>query len=1239
MKESIGINTYPVCSGRGLTIDELADFNTQKCDVIEGSLLLYSKGAVTENTSITPLSSIVEITGNLFVWNLTENVDNLGQILPNLAVIRANPSFRHLGVNASLTVFSNEFLKSISLTSLTHILGDNVRSAFWENKELQYVDTVDWTAISRGNGITKPYTHDKSEKGVCPNCDHCWNENTCQQASQNCWAVNSEGNCTCHEECLSSCNGTTDRDCLSCRHYHYRGRCVFSCPNGTARLAEWRCVEVCPGFGSEFAQSNNIHPMDEFDGECVFDCPQNYTGDNGTCLSCDHTNIKCSKYCDGNEIQSLEDAKSFEGCTHINGNLEIISVVTEGDEDEEKLKKYLGHIEHVSGYVVILHCPTLRGLQFLDNLRSIRGNQLRQLGVLNYGLAIVGNRNLRSIRWNKQRNLFLYGQIDVRIGVYSNYLLCEKKGLTDLDKLFPYGVDSADNGLLAVCDINNLSLTFVENKTNFITALHWDGVPYNDSANSASRSLIGYKLLWYRDTELGNPSQQRSLDNYNDNDQLICNSKWWTVVDDIGNKTSYTLEGKMRHPWEPTKFQVRAEFAMRNIGFRSNELNVPGYIRVPSCPRMVKHDVGMYNVSVKWSPPQYSRWNVTRYRIVIVQTNKTMPTADPFDAEKDDSIEHSDDGKLCLIHAAVDQSYFMCIDDIENAANVTLLARNVCDSSRCRYHIANLDNFVKYKIKIQAVSLEGCGLVREMMFRTTADYHSDKVTNFTVTNSSGPSNSTVNVCVSWRRPGHPNGGFVKYFFVNITFKQLSQKENKATAMDKKVHVLPRMEELGCQTKEHSYYCKMLSNMTMVEFTLLRVPQRQLTYNFSIQVASAVFTSELHKDVPASYFTLNVEKAPAVSEVNKTDDSEQEPRVPSKVNGTDIRLIVSPIVVSCFLLVSGVFMWYIYRLKRHKRKLRQQLATTSHLYFSLTQDEGVLMSNSYTPDDWEIKREDVVLENELGNGAFGLVYRGTWQMDPNKKTLDVAVKTLNDNSSNQDRLSFLHEASVMKNFESDHVVRLLGIVSVGNPVMVVMELMAIGDLKGYLRSLRPGDGDTFSLEEFPLLEDELLQFAVQIASGMAYLVDKKFIHRDLAARNCMVDHNIVIKIGDFGLTRDVYETDYYRKRGSGPLPIRWMAPESLQDGVFSHASDIWSFGIVLWEIATLAMQPYPGMSNSDVFDFVIGGGVMDLAQIKNAPITYTTLMEHCWLFKALDRPTFETILSWLPTLPIGDGINI
>lgn len=106
--------------------------------------------------------------------------------------------------------------------------------------------------------------------------------------------------------------------------------------------------------------------------------------------------------CDGNEIQSLEDAKSFEGCTHINGNLEIISVVTEGtysmlscqvllfycgqlyalagDEDEEKLKKYLGHIEHVSGYVVILHCPTLRGLQFLDNLRSIRGNQLRQLG-------------------------------------------------------------------------------------------------------------------------------------------------------------------------------------------------------------------------------------------------------------------------------------------------------------------------------------------------------------------------------------------------------------------------------------------------------------------------------------------------------------------------------------------------------------------------------------------------------------------------------------------------------------------------------------------------------------------------------------------------------------------------------------------------------------------------------------------------------------------------------------------
>lgn len=168
------------------------------------------------------------------------------------------------------------------------------------------------------------------------------------------------------------------------------------------------------------------------------------------------------------------------------------------------------------------------------------------------------------------------------------------------------------------------------------------------------------------------------------------------------------------------------------------------------------------------------------------------------------------------------------------------------------------------------------------------------------------------------------------------------------------------------------------------------------------------------------------------------------------------------------------------------------------------------------------------------------------------------------------------------FNTHHVVRLLGVVSRGQPTLVVMELMTNGDLKSYLRSHRPDGGDNFSLQP-PTLK-RILQMAVEIADGMAYLSAKKFVHRDLAARNCMVAEDLTVKIGDFGMTRDIYETDYYRKGTKGLLPVRWMAPESLKDGVFTSFSDVWSYGVVLWEMVTLASQPYQGLSNDQVIKF-------------------------------------------------------
>lgn len=151
-------------------------------------------------------------------------------------------------------------------------------------------------------------------------------------------------------------------------------------------------------------------------------------------------------------------------------------------------------------------------------------------------------------------------------------------------------------------------------------------------------------------------------------------------------------------------------------------------------------------------------------------------------------------------------------------------------------------------------------------------------------------------------------------------------------------------------------------------------------------------------------------------------------------------------------------------------------------------------------------------------------------------------------------------------------------------------------------------------------------ACEIADGMAYLAAKKFVHRDLAGRNCMVARDLTVKIGDFGMTRDIYETDYYRKGNKGLLPVRWMAPESLQDGVFTSQSDVWSYGVVLWEMVTLAEQPYQGLSNEQVLNFVKQGGVME--KPENCPETMFTLMNTCWSRNPKVRPTFAEIIEIL-----------
>ncbi|XP_061573421.1 high affinity nerve growth factor receptor [Cololabis saira] len=280
----------------------------------------------------------------------------------------------------------------------------------------------------------------------------------------------------------------------------------------------------------------------------------------------------------------------------------------------------------------------------------------------------------------------------------------------------------------------------------------------------------------------------------------------------------------------------------------------------------------------------------------------------------------------------------------------------------------------------------------------------------------------------------------------------------------------------------------------------------------------------------------------------------------------------------------------------------------------------------------IKRQDIVLKWELGEGAFGKVYLAECaNLSPDSDKMLVAIKTLKD-ANESTRQDFQREAELLTMLQHQHIVRFYGVCTDGEPLAMVFEYMRHGDLNRFLRAHGP---DAHILEETKipplgqLTLPQMLQIAAQIASGMVYLASLHFVHRDLATRNCLVGEGLVVKIGDFGMSRDIYSTDYYRVGGRTMLPIRWMPPESIMYRKFTTESDIWSFGVVLWEIFTYGKQPWYQLSNSEAIECITQG--RELERPRTCPKEVHQLMQGCWQREPQQRTVIKDIHNRLLAL--------
>ncbi|CAG11565.1 unnamed protein product, partial [Tetraodon nigroviridis] len=460
--------------------------------------------------------------------------------------------------------------------------------------------------------------------------------------------------------------------------------------------------------------------------------------------------------------------------------------------------------------------------------------------------------------------------------------------------------------------------------------------------------------------------------------------------------------------------------------------------------------------------------------------------------------------------------------------------------------------------------------------------------------------------VRWQPPDDPNGGIIKYI---IEYQAVGQGSPHLGSTLYQFRVRAFSKVPG----EWSIY---VQAMTQGDGKQEHCPQRS-------PLCPGTVCLYFPPSLPLKFFPLCQKGLEVILETTKA--------AAGTAAGDNYQLLVAvvgSVTVTCVtILLALLALFFIRKMLLNRRR--------TFTYQSGSGEETILQFNSGTltltrrpkptPEALTypiLEWEDIKFEDVIGEGNFGQVIKAMVKKDGNK--MSAAIKMLKEFASENDHRDFAGELEVLcKLGQHPNIINLIGACENRGYLYIAIEYAPYGNLLDFLRKSRVLETDPAFAKEHgtasTLTSQQLLQFAVDVATGMHYLSDKQFIHRDLAARNVLVGDNLVAKIADFGLSRG---EEVYVKKTMGRLPVRWMAIESLNYSVYTTKSDVWSFGVLLWEIVSLGGTPYCGMTCAELYEKLPQGFRME--KPKNCDDEVYELMKQCWRDRPYERPPFSQI---------------